>query len=225
MKIFARSLVKYVLSRSNTGRKFLFSAKKFLHYRRLHPFLEETGWFRSAEERVPVDRDGNCLPWFTYPAISFLNRRIQSDMTAFEYGSGNSTLWLSQKVSRVVSYEHDFSWYCSMKERVPSNVEYRHCDLEYGGDYCKAILGYNDRFNIVLIDGRDRVNCVKNSLGALRENGVIVWDNTERESYQEGYSYLTRNGFRRLDFEGHGPVNTYRWCTSIFYRSNNCFGI
>ena len=187
--------------------------------------LHEIGWFKSVEEQLPVDRDGNCLPWFTYPVISFLNEKIQSDMTVFEYGSGNSTFWWSEKVLSVVSYEHDFEWYSSLKERVPANVKYRHCDFESGGEYSKAILEYNDRFNIVVIDGRDRVNCAKNSLGALRENGLIIWDNSDREKYQEGYSYLMQNGFRRLDFEGLGPINAYKWCTSIFYRSNNCFGI
>jgi len=215
---FAEKLMKYTLSRSDAG-------KKLLLCRDLLPYLEEIGWFRSVEERLPVDRDGNCLPWFTYPAISFLNGRIQRDMTVFEYGSGNSTLWWSQRVCSVVSYEHDLGWYSYLKDIVPSNTEYRHCDLEYGGEYCKAILAYKDRFSIVVIDGRDRVNCAKNSLGALRENGLIVWDNSDREKYQEGYSHLIRSGFRRLDFEGHGPVNPHKWCTSVFYRGNNCFGI
>ena len=201
------------------------AGKKLILCRNLRHYLHEIGWFKSVEEQLPVDRDGNCLPWYTYPVISFLNEKIQSDMTVFEYGSGNSTFWWSEKVFSVVSYEHDFGWYSSLKERVPSNVKYRHCDLESGGEYSKAILEYNDRFNIVVIDGRDRVNCAKNSLGALRENGLIIWDNSDREEYQEGYSYLMQNGFRRLDFEGFGPINAYKWRTSIFYRSNNCFGI
>ncbi len=217
MNTFVKKIINYLLSQIDTGKKLLLCL--------FQPYLDQIGWFKSVEEQLPVDRDGNCLPWFTYPAISFLNGKIQSDMTVFEYGSGNSTLWWSQRVSKVISYEHDFGWYSSLKERFPSNVTYRHCDLEYGGKYCKAILGYNERFDIVVIDGRDRVNCAKNSLGALRGNGLIIWDNSDREKYQEGYSYLMQNGFRRLDFEGNGPINTCKWCTSIFYRSNNCFGI
>ncbi|HAY39752.1 MAG TPA: FkbM family methyltransferase, partial [Desulfobacteraceae bacterium] len=84
---------------------------------------------------------------------------------------------------------------------------------------------YKDIFNIIVIDGRDRVNCAKNSLKALKGDGVIIWDNSEREYYQEGYSYLIQNGFRRLDFEGLGPIGIREWCTSIFYRDNNCFEI
>ncbi|WP_156914918.1 class I SAM-dependent methyltransferase [Rubidibacter lacunae] len=176
------------------------------------------------EEAMPVDRCGNCLPWLTYPAIAFLSKRIQRDMAVFEYGSGNSTFWWSQRVARVVACEHDAKWYTSMKERVPSNVDYRHYERE-DGKYSRAILEYHREFDVVVIDGRDRVACAKNSLGALREDGAIVWDNSDRERYREGYSYLLEHGFKRLDFEGHGPNETRRWCTSIFYRSNNCFCI
>lgn len=146
-------------------------------------------------------------------------------MVVFEFGSGNSTLWWGKKVSKVISYEHDLSWYQSFKNRLPSNVEYHHCELAYGEEYSKAILDYNNAFDIIIIDGRDRVNCAKNSLGALKDHGVIIWDNSDRESYEEGYSFLIQNDFKRLDFEGHGPINSYGWSTSIFYRNNNCLGI
>ena len=213
-------------------RSFLFSqapiGERLLAYRKflaLRHYFQEIGWFQSLAKGLPVDREGQALPWFTYPAIAFLNGRIQSTMNVFEYGSGNSTLWWSQKVAKVVSYEHDLDWYNSLKERLPANVEYRHCNLESGGEYSQSILAYNQAFDIIVIDGRDRVNCAKNVLGALREKGVIIWDNSDREVYQEGYSYLIQKGFKRLDFEGLGPINSFKWCTSVFYRSNNCFDI
>ena len=139
------------------------------------------------EERLPVDRDGNSLPWFTFPMISFLKGKIQSDMTVFEYGSRNSTVWLSEQVSILTACEHDLEWYDYVKKRIPSNVEYIHCELEYGGQYCRTILRYENRFDIIVIDGRDRVNCAKNSLGALKDDGVIIWNNSDREKYQDGY--------------------------------------
>ena len=199
--------------------------KKLLLGRYLVPYFEEIGWFNSIREQLPVDRNSNYIPWFTYPAIAFLQGRIQPDMEVFEYGSGTSTLWWAEKVSSVISCEHDIKWYSSIKTKIPFNAEILHYNLEVGGEYCKAILEYKNRFNIIVIDGRDRVNCAKNSPGALREDGVIIWDNVEREKYQEGFFYLIQNGFRRLDFEGLGPVGRNKWITSIFYRRDNCFGI
>ena len=146
-------------------------------------------------------------------------------MLIFEYGSGNSTIWLSKMALSVISLEHDIKWYNSMKDKISSNVKYLHCDLDYGGGYSKAILSHNDRFHVVVIDGSDRVRCAKNSLDALRDDGVIIWDNSDRDYYQEGYSFLIQRGFKRLDFIGIGACNSYEWCTSIFYRDNNCFGI
>jgi len=218
MKAFIRKSAKWALLRTPVGKKLILSHS-------LLPYLGSIGWLRSWEERLPVDRDGNCLPWLTYPMISFLKGKIKSNMCVFEYGSGHSTLWWSKQVSNLTSCEHDLEWYNSLKERIPSNVEYVHCDFNYGGQYCRTILGYKNRFEIIVIDGRDRVNCAKNSLGALKDDGVIIWDNSDREKYQDGYSCLIQSGFKRLDFEGLGPIGMRGWCTSLFYRERNCFEV
>jgi hypothetical protein len=217
MKSTAKRLVAAMLSRSNLGRRLVLSFG-------LRGYLDSCGWFRSVEEKLPVDQSGACLPWYTYPAISFLEGRINSSVAVFEYGSGNSTLWWSMHAARVTSCEHDIDWYTSFKSKMPKVVEYMHRELD-GGNYCDAILAYNDAFEIIVIDGRDRVNCAKNSLSALTADGVIIWDNSDREKYSPGYSYLVENGFRRLDFWGLGPINNYQWCTSVFYRDGNCMGI
>jgi len=214
LKEFAGKLV----SRTDFG-------KKLVRAYNLSKYLEKTGWFRSCEEKLPVDQNGKCIPWYTYPALSFLMGRLHPEMTVFEYGSGNSTLWWSRHVSSVISCEHDLKWFNLLKEKVPSNVEYLHCKLEYGGEYCKIIQRYKNRFGCIIIDGRDRVNCARNSLAALKADGVILWDNSNRKKYQEGFSFLAESGFRRLDFWGIGPIDFCEWCTSIFYRDGNCLNI
>ena len=191
----------------------------------LRNYLERIGWFRSVAEKLAVDRDGECLPWFTYPMISFLSGRVKPEMTVFEYGSGCSTLWWSRRVAKVTSFEHSPEWFDSLKARLPDNVDYHFCELVDGGDYCKAVRAYQNCFDVIVIDGRDRINCAKNSIGALKNDGVIIWDNTDRDAYRDGYAFLIQNGFRRLDFEGIGPVGDTSWCTSIFYRSDNGLGL
>jgi hypothetical protein len=188
-------------------------------------FLRTGGWYASVQGGLPVAADGAAIPWFTYPAISFLGPRLKKEMRVFEYGSGNSTRWWSSRVAEVVSCEHDRSWYERMKPLLPANVDYRHFELVEGGAYSREILSFRDEFDIVVIDGRDRVNCALNCLGALRAGGVVVWDNSDRDIYAEGYEFLVRAGFRRIDFWGMGPINTYAWCTSVFYRPENCLAI
>jgi uncharacterized protein YuzB (UPF0349 family) len=187
--------------------------------------LDESGWLRSVREGLPVDRNGNPIPWLTYSAISFLEKKIKPHFKVFEYGSGNSTLWWANRVSWVVSCEHDRDWYDSIKDKLPSNVEYIYRVLVKGGEYSMAIMGYEGEFDIVVIDGRDRINCAMNSLGALKENGVIIWDNSDRERYQEGYAYLMQNRFKRLDFAGLAPCINFSSITSVFYRNHNCLDI
>ncbi len=187
--------------------------------------LKDAGWFKSYRAGAPVDYHGFPLPWMTYSAISFLEKRLTSEMSVFEYGSGNSTLWWAEHAKKVVSCEHDKSWYQRMKQLIPSNVELHQIDLEYNGLYSRKIGEFSGAFDIIVIDGRDRNNCAKNSLNALTTKGVIIWDNSERESYREGFDFLLENGFKRLDFDGMGPVNVYAWCTSIFYREKNCFDL
>jgi len=198
--------------------------RRMVRFYGLRGYLDRCGWIRSVNEGLPVDRSGACLPWYTYPAISFLKDRIRPDVSVFEFGSGNSTLWWSMHASRVISCEHHEEWYKAFQSKLPESVEYLHREIE-GGHYRDAILAYDSEFQIIVIDGRDRVNCAMNSLAALSADGVIIWDNSDRAKYSPGYSFLIDNGFRRLDFWGLGPINDHQWCTSVFYQDGNCLGI
>ena len=187
--------------------------------------LKEDGWFRSFREEASVDTDGNPLPWITYPAIEFLKNRLHPEMSVFEYGCGGSTLWWASRVKEVISVEHDKGWYRKVKLRVPGNVIINHIKLEYGGAYSKKITEFKDKFDIVVLDGRDRVNCAINSLRSLKSDGIIIWDNSNLKEYEKGYRFLYGQGFRKIEFVGLAPVIRYKSETGIFYRSNNCLGI
>jgi hypothetical protein len=201
------------------------NCSKYLSLYRFRHHLEEIGWFRSSAIHMPVDAYGKSLPWYTYAAICFLENRLRQEMMVFEYGTGNSTLWWAERVASVITVEHDVTWYEYMKKLIPGNVEFKYCKLIDGEEYCHLVSKYDKQFSIVVIDGRDRVSCARNCLGALRDDGVIVWDNSDREEYSVGHQHLMDSGFRRLDFHGYGPINTHGWSTSIFYRKDNCLHI
>ena len=183
-------------------------------------FLRESGWLESYRRRIPTSSNGP-LPWFTYAAIAFLEPRINTAMNVFEYGAGFSTLWWSKRVNAVVSCESDPAWFSRMQSQCPPNVRL-FCEAR-GERYWRMASSF--RSDIIVIDGRDRVECAKACLPGLTADGVIVWDNSDRPRYEEGFQLLSREGFRRLDFTGLGPVNFTPWMTSIFYRSSNCLGI
>ena len=81
------------------------------------------------------------------------------------------------------------------------------------------------KYEIIVIDGRDRVNCIKHSLKALKVNGVIILDDSERREYIKGRRYLMKNGFNNIDFWGISPGTFMKKCTTIFYKEVNCLGI
>jgi hypothetical protein len=189
------------------------------------PYLVECGWLESRRTKRPVDRDGAPLPWITYPAIDLLAERVQPDMSVFEFGSGNSTMWWAQRVAQVTTVEHDENWAAIVADQVPGNVDFTHIPLEPDGAYCRHAQSTASRFHIIVVDGRDRVNCALQSVGNLRPDGVMVWDNTERSRYRVGLRRLARLGFRRLGLRGPSPINTWASETSILYRPENCLGI
>jgi hypothetical protein len=215
-----KRIAKY-LRRNSVGNYFVTVTKLFAR-----GFFRTSGWSLSVWYGLPIDRDKCEIPWFTYPAIEFLKERIKNEFSIFEFGSGNSTIWFSQRAQKVTSVEHDLRWKNIMKEKF-LNYPNVSCELHpvEKGEYANAIKEYINQFHIVVIDGVDRVNCSFNAINALKANGVIIWDNSDREECGDGYSFLISNGFRRLDFWGLGPINSYEWCTSIFYRGDNCLRI
>ena len=188
-------------------------------------FLKPIGWYESYFKGTPIDGDGNPIPWITYPAIHFLDGRLSKEMKVFEFGSGNSTIYFANRVKSVISVEHDKGYFdfISLKLKSYKNVEYRFATL--GDNYSSQILEFTSAFEVVVVDGRERVECAKNSVKALSPNGVLIWDNSDRERYKEGFDFLKENGFKRLDFKGLGPISHEATITSVFYRSDNCLGI
>lgn len=188
-------------------------------------YLADIGWLESYEKKMPLGVNGEEIPWITYSAIEFLKGKLSLEMDIFEYGSGNSTIYYSKRVNSVTSVEHDKDWYEKIKVNLPRNVNLVYKMLEYNGEYCKAIEEFDKRFDIVIVDGRDRVNCIKKSIDRVKENGVIILDDSEREEYNEGKEFLINRGYKKIEFWGIAPGVFYNKSTTVFYRENNCFKI
>lgn len=196
----------------------LFFVKKF--------YLVEKGWVRSRMSHRPVTKEGDSLPWFTYSSIEFVEQRLKPTFKVYEFGSGNSTLFFSKRVNSINSVESDHGFFEELRPKLDpvSNVTYSYFPDEEGA-FGDSIKPFSKTFDVIVVDGADRVNCARNSIAALKDDGVIIWDNSDRLEYQEGYDFLLNNGFKRIDFVGHGPIGYKEWATSIFYRKDNCFDI
>jgi len=160
-----------------------------------------------------------------FPTFRFLEKRLTQDLNLFEYGSGYSTSFYAGKVRTVTSVEHDEKWLHMVKQQVPDNVKLIFKESDIDGDYCRAIVSTGDQYDVVIVDGRDRVNCLKQSISALSSRGVILLDDSHRDKYQEGIDFVKENGFKALNMEGLKARGFSIERTTIFYREGNCLEV
>jgi precorrin-6B methylase 2 len=188
-------------------------------------YLANIGWFNSFDNQQAMDNSGEPLPWVTYSFIDFIKPRLNKDLSIFEFGSGSSTLFYAKYVKRVVSVEHDEAWYNKIVKNKAQNAEMIFSKLEPGGEYSKKASTLGELFDIIIVDGRDRVNCCMNSVAALTPGGVIVLDDSERQEYDKARVFLKDAGFKELSFSGISPGLFYLKATSVFYKTENCLHI
>lgn len=174
--------------------------------------LVDYGYFESIIVKLPVDKSGNPLPWYTYPAIDYLKQFDLSNKTIFEWGSGNSSLFYANRALKVYSVEDNKDWFEKISYNKPSNLE---LFFATGDEYTSKISELNIEFDIIVIDASQRFECAIKSIKFLKANGMIILDNSDW--FKNSAKYLRENGFIQADFFGFGPINNYTWTTSIFY--------
>lgn len=156
------------------------------------------------------------FPWFVPDSVTELeDNLLKPNMIAFEWGSGKSTIWLARRVEYVVTVDHDKEWYDQVWRWVQEE-ELKNVNLAFIGlneEYENFILKFEHDFNIILIDGRRRVNCITKAIDKLKPGGILVVDNSERKEYEPGLWLL--DGWQRRDWESGNSEN---WTTSIFWK-------
>ena len=156
----------------------------------------------DAEDLAALD-----LPWWSYASIEAVERFLagRDDARVFEFGAGASTVWLARRVTSIVSVEHDAS-YLEVVERLiagydhatlrlvpperPSEGQTPRVTSERKGfegldfeDYVASIDDAAGPFDLIVIDGRARVACLRRALPHLADDGVIVFDDVHRRRY------------------------------------------
>jgi len=180
--------------------------------------LASSGWLNSLLNGKPVDAKGNPVPWFTYPAIDFLDRLNAKAFDVFEWGAGQSTLWWAKRVRSVRAVDHDAGWYQKVRSGLPENARVE-LQVEMAG-YVSAIGSDDATFDVVVVDGKHRNECIDAAILRCKTEGLIVLDNSDRRAYGAGIERLMQAGYRRIDFFGLLPSYLYRSCTSVFFKDD-----
>lgn len=186
--------------------------------------FEALGVIESQLRGESVDQYGKPLPWLSFPAVAYLDAHVPPGVSVLEYGSGNSTLWWSRRAAQVVSVEHDNKYYNDLQPRLPKNVTSIYVPDTEKDNYETAPCRFGRIFDIVIIDGKRRRECVHASLPLLKEKGVILHDDADSKSAAKGMAHLYNNGFRCLQFRGLCAMQTWSKTTALLYRDHNILG-
>jgi hypothetical protein len=146
-------------------------------------------------------------PYFAPRAVRALDAALDRTMRAFEWGAGASTRWLGARVGELHAIEHDPYWYTrvleSLGESGQARVSLRLIEPQgvSFASYVEAIEEFPDAcFDLVCVDGRARVECVRRAVTKLRAGGLLLLDDSHRPRYAEAFRALEGWPCRRYDF-------------------------
>lgn len=222
----ARLLKRETLRLSRTSSHLVRTPSELRHAR---------AWIRSyIDRRSPLEL---ARPWLPFRAQAWLESTLRSDMNVFEFGSGGSTLFIGPRVRSLISVEHDAAWHAAVQEALsarglsqctvllrppldaPADPAFRSGKPEYQGlsfeSYVAAIDEQpEESLDLVMVDGRVRLTCLRHALPKVRRGGLLVLDNSDRPEFADAFDLLA--GHERLDLAGLVPQRTFRSRTTVW---------
>mgnify|MGYP003844086215 CR=1 FL=1 len=185
------------------------------------------GWRKSFMEGFSQDDNGAPLPWMTYTFVDYISQKLTKDDVIFEFGCGASTLFFAPKVKKIVAVESNEMWLrimqMKLKEANITNVEiifmadgFINKDYEYSAKNYARI--HEQKFDFIFIDSLKRFECLKRSIPALKDDGFLVLDDSERKSYKKIFKFFEDKEFKKQDFFGIAPGQFYLKNTTMFWK-------
>jgi hypothetical protein len=136
------------------------------------------------------------LPWIPFAARKALESVITPDFFVWEVGAGFSTLWLSDRVKKLVSIEAARDWYENLgaiiaKEQI-KNVDLR---FEWVADRMADFSELPDEsLDLLFIDGGPRGQCLENGFRKVKKGGYVYLDNWDTKIFwDDAVSFPERN--------------------------------
>ena len=168
----------------------------------------EYGFLESSRKNIPVNDKNEIIPMYTYPCYEWLNSIDWTDNKVFEYGTGYSTIWWQNKNVNYHAVEDNKQWYDMIKDKT--NIKH---EPEYN-KYSQSIYNYDFKFDVIVIDGIVRFDCVKPALERIKDDGIIIFDNSDwhRNSKEE----LDKSDLISTHFHGFKPLHVDSETTSCY---------
>lgn len=133
----------------------------------------------------------------------FIEKFLNKNDVLLEWGSGNSTLYWSGLVKKIISIEHDKNWINHIEIAKTAygikNIKIHHvaahtsdpipCRYEQFKDYVEYPKKNKLNFTKVLIDGRARKYCAKSIYDIIDDNVIVFIHDFNRPDYQKTLKY------------------------------------
>ena len=128
------------------------------------------------------------VPWISYDAIKLLEATLDPASRVIEFGSGMSTLWYARHAGFVYSIENCELWYRKtagmLEKHGIRNVRYRYASSR--AEYITPPGMADTKYDLIMVDGDYRSECIRNALPLLCETGVLYLDNSDKDSRDSG---------------------------------------
>lgn len=141
----------------------------------------------SMLTRIIDERNGLVMPWLNNDCLDYIRTFDISRWDVFEWGTGYGTLWWSTFVKSIVTVDHSPEWYNLIKQQVKGNnvtFKLRKLIKCKSSVYTNAINDNLNKYDCIIIDGRNRNLCGRTVIDRLKQNGIIILDNSERQKYR-----------------------------------------
>jgi predicted O-methyltransferase YrrM len=141
------------------------------------------------------------IPYMNETEIVHLMKYINRNTELLEIGGGGSTIFLSKFVKKIVTVEHNKEWAGKMfsvlqksrknnwtlhiaEPNFPQQHPFQPAQPGQFDRYINHIRSLDEVFDVILIDGRDRVRSVEATVDKLKRGGyMIIHDFWNRPKY------------------------------------------
>lgn len=142
-------------------------------------------------------------------AVELLADLLKRTDRCLEWGSGESTAWLSQRTRSVVSIEHDPTWFERVQGRLraqgldPGSVRLlgsHPAQHPANSPYVRVVDDFGDgELDVCVVDGEHRSACALAAIPKLASGGLLVVDDAQ--------GFLDHRSSSPYPRQGRGPVD------------------
>lgn len=138
-------------------------------------------------------------------------------------------MWLTDRGVTLTVVEHHPDWVKLLREALPDSVELlavpkadegtirSGVESGYFDDYVAVVDRYPDAtFDLVIVDGRARVNCAIRALPKVKPGGMLLLDDSDRPRYRRAHDALS--GWSQTSIRGLKAGQMWPGTTSVWRR-------